>query len=92
MQWQPLQANVIEVRADTYIEALNGDRRMINRAYIGMVVIDQDEQPVQVPRLIVETETQRAEWEGGKRRYALPKKRREVSKCQCHPRGKWQVI
>jgi len=66
----------IEVRVDTYIEALNGERRMINRAYIVMVAMDQNEQPVQVPRLIVETEAQKAEWAGGKRRYELRKERR----------------
>ncbi len=66
----------VEVRVDTYVEELNGERRMINRAYIVMVAIDQDEQPVQVPRLVIETEAQKAEWEGGKRRYALRKKRR----------------
>lgn len=66
----------IEVRVDTYIEALNGERKMINRAYIVMVAIDKNEQPVQVPRLIVETEAQKAEWEGGKRRYELRRERR----------------
>ena len=66
----------IEVRVDTYIEALDGKRKMINRAYIVMVAIDQNEHPVQVPRLIIETEAQKAEWEGGKRRYELRKERR----------------
>ena len=66
----------IEVRVDTYLEELNGERRMINRAYIVMVAIDQNDKPVQVPRLIVETEAQKAEWEGGKRRYELRKERR----------------
>ena len=49
---------------------------MINRDYIVMVAIDQNYKPVQVPRLIVETEAQKAEWEGGKRRYELRKERR----------------
>ncbi|WP_069999565.1 acyl-CoA thioesterase [Cellulosilyticum sp. I15G10I2] len=66
----------IEVRVDTYVEALDETRKMINRAYIVMVAIDQNEQPVQVPRLIFETEAQKAEWAGGKRRYDLRKERR----------------
>lgn len=66
----------IEVRVDTYIEELDGTRKMINRAYIVMVAINQNEHPIQVPRLIVETEAQKAEWNGGKRRYELRKERR----------------
>lgn len=66
----------MEVRIDTYVEALDGMRKMINRAYIVMVAIDDKGQPVEVPRLIFETEAQKAEWEGGKRRYALRKERK----------------
>lgn len=56
----------MEVRIDTYVESMDGMRKPINRAYFVMVAIDKDENPVRVPRLIVETESQRAEWEGGK--------------------------
>jgi len=66
----------MEIRVDTYVEALNGMRKMINRAYIVMVAIDDNGHAVKVPRLIIETESQKAEWEGGKRRYALRKERR----------------
>lgn len=68
----------IEVRVDTYIEELSGARRMINRAYIVMVGIDKNEKPIQAPQLIVETESQKAEWEGGKKRYNLRKERRKM--------------
>lgn len=67
----------MEARVDTYIEELDGTRRMINRAYIVMVAIDQEGKPVEVPGLILETESERAEWQGGERRYRLRKKRRE---------------
>ncbi|ROR31834.1 acyl-CoA hydrolase [Mobilisporobacter senegalensis] len=66
----------MEIRIDTYVEALDGMRKMINRAYIVMVAIDDKGNPVVVPKLIVETEAQKGEWEGGKRRYALRKERR----------------
>lgn len=66
----------MEIRIDTYVEALDGMRKMINRAYIVMVAIDDKGEPVKVPRLIVETQAQKAELEGGKRRYALRKERK----------------
>ena len=67
----------MEIRIDTYVEALDGMRRMINRAYIVMVALDDKGNPVPVPGLIVETQSEKAEWEGGKRRYALRKERRK---------------
>lgn len=67
----------MEVRIDTYVESMDGMRKPINRAYFVMVAIDEEEKPVRVPRLIVETESQRAEWEGGKKRTELRKLRRK---------------
>lgn len=67
----------MEVRVDTYVESMDGMRKPINRAYLVMVAIDEDEQPIQVPRLIVDTESQRAEWEGGNKRTELRKLRRK---------------
>lgn len=66
----------MEIRIDTYVEALDGMRKMINRAYVVMVAIDDKGKAVEVPSLVVETESHKAEWEGGKRRYALRKERR----------------
>jgi acyl-CoA hydrolase len=66
----------MEVRIDTYVESMDGMRKPINRAYFVMVALDEEEKPVKVPRLIVETEAQRAEWEGGKKRTELRKLRR----------------
>lgn len=67
----------MEIRVDTYVEAQDGTRRPINRAYVVMVAIDQNDQKRQVPGLIVETETEKAEWIGGEKRYALRKQRRQ---------------
>lgn len=67
----------MEVRVDTYVEAPDGTRRPINRAYLVMVGLDKNEKPTPVPRLLIETEVQKAEWEGGRKRSKLRKLRRE---------------
>lgn len=67
----------MEVRVDTYAEALDGMRTMINRAYFVMVGTDEKQNPVEVPGLIVEGITQEIEWEAGKKRAQLRKIRRE---------------
>lgn len=54
----------MEVRIDTYVEDNLGMRKPINRAYFVMVAMDDKDRPTQVPPLIVETEGQKAEWEG----------------------------
>ena len=66
----------MEIRVDTYREALDGTREMINRAYIDMVAIDCKGKPTQVPDLLIETEEDQAEYEDAKRRKALRKQRR----------------
>ena len=66
----------MEVRIDTYAEALNGMRTMINRAYFVMVGTDQNQHPQEVPGLIVEGVTQQIEWEAGKKRAELRRMRK----------------
>ena len=41
-----------------------------------MVAIDEEGKAVPVPGLIVETESEKAEWEAGEKRYQLRKQRR----------------
>lgn len=67
----------MEVRVDTYKEELNGIRRMINRAYLVMVSVDENHKPQPVPGLILNTESERAEWEGALRRKELRMQRRQ---------------
>lgn len=67
----------MEVRVDTYVEDLIGIRKVVNRAYLVMVALDKDGNPTEVPRLILETESERAEWEAGKKRHTLRHKRRK---------------
>ena len=66
----------MEVRVDTFTEALSGERRLVNRAYVVMVALDENERPRRVPRLILETEEEKAEFEAGKKRHELRKQRR----------------
>lgn len=67
----------MEVRVDSYIEDIHGIRRPINRAYVMMVAIDENERPKAVEfGLELRTETEKIEWESGKRRAELRKERR----------------
>ena len=52
-------------------------RRMINRAYEVLVALDENDNKLEVPGLIVETEAQKAEWIGGQKRYELRRQRRK---------------
>ena len=67
----------MEIRVDTYVEDLNGDRQMINRAYIDMVAINSRGQAIEVPELELETEEQKQEYEAAAKRKALRKQRRQ---------------
>ncbi len=51
----------MEVRVDTYVECNDGMRYPINRAYIVMVALDENDHPVPVPQLILENDIQREE-------------------------------
>ena len=48
----------MEVRVDTYVESRHGIRKVINRAYVVMVAVDEKHHPVEVPGLLVETESE----------------------------------
>lgn len=66
----------MEIRVDTYTEDLDGTRKMINRAYLTMVAIDNEGNTVEVPSLILETDEQRAEHEAAIKRKEMRKQRR----------------
>ena len=67
----------MEVRVDTYIETIPGDRVMINRAYIDMVAIDQNGSAIEVPDLLIETPEQQQEYEAAMKRKEMRKMRRQ---------------
>ena len=66
----------MEIRVDTYTEALDGTRRLINKAYIDMVAINEDGKAIEVPGLELETEEQRTEYEAAVKRKEMRKQRR----------------
>ena len=66
----------MEVCVRSYVETVNGMRRLINTAYVVMVALDDNEKTIEVPGLIPETEEEKREWEAGKKRYELRKQRR----------------
>jgi len=61
----------VEVRVDTYAENLRGERTMINRAYVVMVALDENEKPTSVPPLFIENDQQKTEWAAGEKRRLL---------------------
>ena len=66
----------MEVRVDTYVEGLDGTRSVVNRAYLVLVALDGQGRPTPVPGLLLENESERAEWDAGERRQELRKIRR----------------
>jgi len=58
----------MEVRVDTYVEKLSGQKERINRAYLVMVALDENDRPTSVPALIPETIEEKAEYEAGRKR------------------------
>ena len=70
----------MEVCVRTYVEELSGNKRLINVAYLVMVALDEDEHPVEVPRLVLATEEERREWEAAQERTRIRKERRKAEK------------
>ncbi len=67
----------MEVRVDTYVENKDGMRRPINRAYFTMVALDEEDKPKHIPRLVLESEEEKWEWDAAKKRREMRIKRRE---------------
>ena len=66
----------MEVQVESFVEALDGSRKLVTTAYFVMVALDENDHPVQVPGLILETEEEREAWSAGEKRYELRKHRR----------------
>lgn len=67
----------MEVCVETYVEHLDSSRTLINTAYVIMIAIDENEKPVEVPRLRLETEEEKAEWSLAEKRAEIRKQRRK---------------
>ena len=66
----------MEVCVDTYVENLAGHRDRINNAHFMMVALDDQDRPVQVPRLILQTDDERLAWSHGEERRRIRKQRK----------------
>ena len=68
----------MEVRVDTYVENQMGDRHRINNAHFMMVALDENDKPVKVPRLILQTEDEHLAWEHGEERRRIRIERKKA--------------
>ena len=66
----------MEVMVETYVENIKRERRLINKAYFVMVSLDENDKPVKVPRLSIETEEEKLEWENAEIRRIIRNERK----------------
>ena len=66
MTW--VGSSSMEVCVDTYVENLSGERHRINNAHFMMVALDENNTPVQVPKLLLQTDEERLAWQHGEER------------------------
>lgn len=67
----------MEIRVDTYTENVLNERSLINTAYMVMVAMDQNNVPTSVPKIKLETEEEKKEWEAGNKRRTIRILRKE---------------
>ena len=68
----------MEVCVDTYVENLSGERHRINNAHFMMVALDENDKPVKVPGLILQTEDEHLAWSHGEERRRIRTQRRKA--------------
>jgi acyl-CoA hydrolase len=61
----------MEVCVDTYVENVNKERQWINNAHFIMVALDENDKPVRVPRLTLQTEAEQQAWSDAEERRRL---------------------
>ena len=66
----------MEICVKTYVEKLDGQRKLINRASLIMVALDENERPTKIPPLICENEEEEREFLEGCHRAQMRKKRK----------------
>lgn len=69
-----------EVKVETYVDRQNGKRERINRAYLVMVALDEEERSIRPPRLVLQNDEERLEYEAAEQRYLARKKARAAAK------------
>ena len=65
----------MEVKIDTWRERYGTEKQLINTAYLVMVAVDENEKPIPVPGLKLDSEEVLREWAAGCRRDQLRKER-----------------
>ena len=70
----------MEVCVDTYVENRQGERHRINNAHFILIALDDNNKPVSVPRLILQTEDEHLAWEHGeeRQRIRVERKRKQL--------------
>ena len=58
----------LEVRVDSYVESLDGSRKLINRAYLVYVALGEDEKPVKIRKFVPVTDEEKAEYAAAEER------------------------
>ncbi len=66
----------MEVCVDTYVETLQGERTRINNAHFMMVALDENDKPMRVPGLILQTEDEHLAWVHGEERRRIRNQRK----------------
>ena len=77
MTW--VGSSSMEVCVDTYVETPAGTRERINNAHFMMVALDKNDQPVTVPRLLLQTEDEELAWSHGVERQKIRKMRKATA-------------
>ena len=75
MTW--VGSSSMEVCVDTYVESPTGERSRINNAHFMMVALDENDNPVRVPRLILQTEDEHLAWAHGEERRRIRLQRKK---------------
>ncbi len=75
MTW--VGSSSMEVCVDTYVENHLGERKRINNAHFMMVALDENDKPVRVPRLILQTEDEHLAWSHGEERRRIRMQRKK---------------
>lgn len=82
----------MEVKVETYVEHLNGEHDLVNRAFLTLVGLDNEGRPAKIPGLVIETPEECEEWEAAKLRRAgrieavkLTAERIKVCRCSEKP-------
>ena len=66
----------MEVCVDTYVENRQGERSRINNAHFILIALDDNDKPMRVPRLTLQTEEDHLAWEHGEERQRIRAERK----------------